>query len=146
MQVIQGPGSTGGNPYTSYRIARSFRVGNDGSFLPIVTITAVSVAYGVSFSFDLTAATFETDGGPPLTYERTGWVDEVCAQPHVQGFRTMRDSGPDDILYWFAVITVGTDDGQLTDEVQQRMDHLNDPGTFALIDACWNRLVAMGAV
>lgn len=145
MKVLQGPGDSGGIPYTLIGTVRGFRVNNDGTFIPIVTITAVSKTYGVQFSFDLTAATFETDGGPPLTYERTGWVDEVCSLPHVQGFRTEKDQGPDQVLYNYAHIVVGTDDGAITDEAVARMDHLNDASTFQAIDDTWARLVAMGA-
>lgn len=138
-----GTGTT--QNYTLIANQRTFRVNNDGTFTPVVNTTALSNQYGVQFTFTMLASTFDLDGGPPLTTLRTEWVDAVCAYDHVQGFRSEVDQGPDQILYNYGVITVGTDDGAITDEVRVRMDHLNDVATFAAIDASWNRLKAMGA-
>ena len=80
-----------------------------------------------------------------MTAERTAWVDQICGHAHVQGFHSETDQGPDQILYNYGVILVGTDDGAITDEVRVRMDHLNDQATFAAIDRAWQRLQAMGA-
>lgn len=140
-----GGGDAADTPFRLIGSNRTFRVNNDGTFTPIVNLTCQSVRYGVQFSFTLLASTFDTDGGPPLEAERTAWVDAICGHEHVQGFRSEVDQGPDQVLYNYGVITVGTDDGQITDEVRARMDRLNDVATFGAIDAAWARLVAAGA-
>lgn len=140
-----GGGDAADHPYRLIATQRTFRVNNDGTFTPVVNITAASVLYGVQFTFTILAKTFDTDGGPPLTAERTNWVDTICAHDHVQGFWSETDQGPDQILYNYGVITVGTDDGAITDQVRARMDQLNAPATFGLIDASWKRLQALGA-
>lgn len=141
-----GGGDASDHPYQLIGTTRTFRVNTDGTFTPVVNITAASRLYGVQFTFTLLASTFNTDGGPPLTAERTAWVDEICGYRHVQGFHSETDQGPDQVLYNFGVIEVGTDDGAITDETRVRMDHLNDQATFAAIDATWKRLVDLGAV
>jgi hypothetical protein len=133
------------HPYQLIGTVRTFRVNADGTFTPVVNITARSRTYGVQFTFTIRASTFEADGAPPLTALRTEWVDTVCAHDHVQGFHTEQDQGPDQVLYNYAVIEVGTDDGSITDEVRVRMDALNTPATFGAIDTAWRRLVALGA-
>jgi hypothetical protein len=133
------------HPFQLIGTVRTFRVNSDGTFTPVVNITARSRTYGVQFTFTIRASTFEADGAPPLTALRTEWVDTVCAHAHVQGFRTEQEQGPDQVMYNFAVIEVGTDDGSITDEVTVRMDALNTPDTFGKIDAAWQRLVALGA-
>jgi hypothetical protein len=133
------------HPFQLIGTVRTFRVNSDGTFTPVVNITARSRTYGVQFTFTIRASTFEADGAPPLTALRTEWVDTVCAHAHVQGFHTEQDQGPDQVLYNYAVIEVGTDDGSITDEVRVRMDALNTPATFGAIDTAWQRLVALGA-
>jgi hypothetical protein len=133
------------HPFELIGTVRTFRVNSDGTFTPVVNITARSRTYGVQFTFTIRASTFDADGAPALTALRTEWVDTVCAHDHVQGFHTEQDQGPDQILYNYAVIEVGTDDESITDEVRVRMDSLNTPATFAAIDASWRRLVALGA-
>jgi hypothetical protein len=140
-----GGSDTADHPYIPISSARTFRVNNDGTFTPVVNVTAASATYGVQFTFTILASTWDTDGGPPLTAERAGEVDEVCAHPHVVGFRTETDQGSDQVLYNYAVITVGTDDGAITDETRVRMDQLGGGATFAQIDATWKRLQAWGA-
>lgn len=138
-------GASGARPYTLVGgPVRTFRVNNDGTFTAVVNITATSNTYGVQFTFTLLASTYDTDGGPPLTEERTGWVDEVCGHAHVVGFRTEVDQGPDQVLYNYAIITVGPEGATAGDEVSVRMDHLGDSATFTLIDAAWQRQVALG--
>lgn len=136
--TAQTPYQLVGNP------VRTFRVNNDGTFTPVVNITAIALQYGVQFTFTLLASTYDTDGGPPLTAERAGWVDAVCGYPHVIGFRTETDQGPDQVLYNFAVISVGAEGESEGDEVRVRMDHLGDQATFAAIDAAWKRMQALG--
>jgi hypothetical protein len=133
------------HPYQLLGVVRTFRVNNDGTFTPIANITAASKTYGVQFTFTILAKTLDEDGAPAETGLRTEWVDTICAHDHVVGFRTEVDQGPDGVLYNYGVITVGTDDGAISDEVRVRMDQLNAPATFGLIDASWKRLVALGA-
>jgi hypothetical protein len=144
---VVGDGGAGGDehPYTLIGAVRTFRVNNDGTFTGVVNITAVSKTYGVQFTFTILAATFDADGAPSQTGLRTEWVDQIAAHDHVVGFRTEVDQGPDQILYNYGVITVGTPDAAITDEVRVRMDQLNTPAAFGAIDASWNRLVALGA-
>jgi hypothetical protein len=133
------------HPYIPVSAVRGFRVNNDGTFTQIVTVTAESSLYQVQFTFTILAATFDADGGPPLTAERTAWVDEICGHAHVQDFWSEVDQGPSQVLYNYGVITVGTDDGAITNQVRARMDQLNDPATFAAIDKAWKQLQALGA-
>lgn len=140
-----GGGDASDHPYRLIGTERTSRVNNDGTLTPVINVTAASVLYGVQFTFTMLLSTWINDGGPPLTAERTAWVDEICGHAHVQGFYSEADTGPDLILYNYGVIVVGTDDGAITDTVRARMDHLNDGATFAAINATWARLVAMGA-
>lgn len=140
-----GGGAATNNNYRLIGVVRGLRVNNDGTVTPIVTVTASSVTYGVQFTFTMTAQAWDTNGGPPQTTLRTEWVDAICAYDHVIGFRTEQDQGPDQILYNYGVITVGTADGAISDETRVRMDHLNDVSTFQAIDATWSRLAAAGA-
>lgn len=142
--VDQG-GDAADHPYTPIATQRTFRVNNDGTFTPVVNITAASTTYGVQFTFTLLASTFDDDGGPPLTAERTAWVDEICGHAHVQDFWSETDQGPSQLLYNYGVITVGTDDGAITTQVRVRMDLLNAESTFAAIDKAWKQLQALGA-
>lgn len=140
-----GGGDAADHPYRLIGTNRTSRANNDGTYTPVVNITLQSVLYGVQFTFTILASTFDGGGAPPLEAERTAWVDQICGHDHVQGFRSEQDTGPDLILYNFGVITVGTDDGAITDEVRARMDHLNDSSTFAAIEKSWQRLVEAGA-
>lgn len=124
---------------------RGFRVNADNSFTPIVTITAQSQKYLVTFTWSILAKTFDADGGPPAIALKTEEVNAICGHDHVQGFRTENDQDSSQVLYHYAVITVGTDDGAITDEVRWRMDQIGQPGVFAAIDADWARLEAIGA-
>ncbi len=147
MIPVQGEGSiTDVASYTGVGTVHTERVNNDGTLTPIVNITAVSDLYGVQFTFTITEATWQTDGGPPATALKTEQVNAVCQHDHVQGFYTEQDQGPDQIIYNYGVVTVGTTDGAYQGQVRVRMDHLNDPATFALIDKEWARQQALGAV
>src|SRR5207248_5143075 len=123
----------------------TFRVNPDGSTTPVINVTAQSKKYGVSYTWTMLASAWDTDGGPPLIALKTEQVNVICGHEHVQDFRTETDQGPSQQLFNFAVITVGTDDGAITDDVRARMDHIGDPSVFALIDADWVRITdAMG--
>ena len=145
LAPVGGGGESGGELHTLIGTVRTFRVNNDGTFTPVVNITALSKTYGVQFTFTILATTFDTDGAPAILTERTGQVNQICGHDHVQGFRTETDQGPDQVLYNYAVITVGTDDGSITDEVRARMDTLGDTGVYDAINASWSRLQAIGA-
>jgi hypothetical protein len=138
-------GPTGGG-YIPIASVRTFRVLGDNSTQPIQAVTAQSVQYGVQFSFFIDGKTWDTDGGPPFISNMTGYVDDVCGMDHVIGFRTEQDLGPDQLLYNYAVITVGTEDGLITDEARVRMDGLFTGAEVPAIAAAWARLQAIGAV
>ena len=140
-----GGGDAADHPYRLVgNPVRTFRVNNDGTTTAVVNITAQSVLYGVQFTFTITAQTYDNDGGPPIAAERTSWVDAICAYPHVIGFHSEVDQGPDQVLYNYGVIVVGADGETDGDEVRVRMDHLNDTSTYAAIDAAWKRMQALG--
>lgn len=130
--------------YTPVNTVHTDRVNNDGTLTPIVNITAVSDLYGVQFTFTILESVWQSNGGPEETANRTSWVNALCALPHVQGFYTEQDQGNDQILYNFAVITVGDSLTGVTDVARVRMDHLNSPGAFAAVDAAYQRVLAMG--
>lgn len=147
MEVLQGGGDTpGGSAYVLIGQARTFRVNTSANtFTPIVNVTAQSVAYGVQFTWTVPASTVDNDGLPSVATQKTGEVNQICATAHVQDLRTEQDQGPSQVLYNFAVITVGTDDQSITDEVRVRMDMINEPAAFQAIADSWARLVAAGA-
>ena len=144
-QPEAGPG-TADTAYSFVASHRTFRVQGSGDLLAVIDVTATSDLYDATFTFTLKAATWDADGGPPLIEQKTSEVNAVCAHPHVQGFRSEPRQNASKVLYNYAVVTVGTDDGQIEDDVDTfRMDQINTPAMFAAIDACWNRLVAAGA-
>jgi hypothetical protein len=149
MRTADG-GDLGGvdAPDEAYRLVgtnRTFRVNPDNTFTPVIFVTASSRLYGVSYTWTLLASTWDEDGGPPLIALKTSQVNALCGHDHVQDFRTEQDQGPSQELLNFAVITVGTDDGAVTDEARVRMDAIGLPSAFAACDAVWARLVKAGA-
>jgi hypothetical protein len=137
-----GPGTSQG--YTPISIFRTFRVLADNSTQPIQSVTVQSDLYGVAFTFFIDGKTWDTDGGPPFIHDMTGYVNDVCGQDHVVGFRTEQDLGTDGQLYNFAVITVGTEDSTLTDDARVRMDALRTGAEVPAIARAWARLQAAG--
>lgn len=119
------------------------RIEPDGSFTPIVVITAQSKTYGVTFTFTLLRSTVDTDSAPPFIQQKTSEVDAVCAHAHVQDFYTESDQGPGQRIFNYAVISVGTDDGAITLTTRRRMDQLGDAATFTAIDQTWNRVQSL---
>lgn len=141
-----GPGGDGGGPlYDLISSFRTFRVRPDNTTQPIQAVTAESKQYGVSFSFFIDGKTWDTDSGPPFINDMTGYVNDVCGQAHVVGFRTEQDLDPSQMLVNYAVITVGTEDGAITDEARVRMDQLRTGAYVPAIDAAWKRLQDAGA-
>jgi hypothetical protein len=143
LQPVSG-GDAASHPFRLVGAVSTTRSNNDGTFTPVVNITCQSTLYGVVFTFTILQSTFDTDGGPPIEAERTAWVDEICGHAHVVDFRSETDQGPSQVLYNYGVITVGNPEETATTEVRQRMDHLNDPSTFGMIDEAYKRLVAAG--
>ena len=149
LQPVDGGSGTGAGSsqdYTPIASVRTFRVLADNSTQPIQAVTAQSNMYGVTFSFFIDGKTWDTDGGPPFIHDMTGYVNDVCGMDHVIGFRTEQDLGPDQLLYNYAVITVGDSTGLITDEARVRMDQLRTGAEVPQIAAAWARLQAIGAV
>ena len=125
--------------------ARGFHVNSDQSFTPVVTVTAQSKLYLVVYTWNMKASTWDSDQRYAKIAEKTQQVNAICAHPHVQGFRTEQDQDASQVLYFYAVITVGTDDESVTDDVRWRMDSIFQSGVFNKIDATWDGLVKIGA-
>lgn len=150
MQTVDGGDATVGGltadeAYLPISTARTFRVNADQSTTPIVIVTAQSLKYGVQYTWTILAATFDADGAPPLIALKTSQVNQICGHPHVQDFRTESDQGPSQQLYNYAIITVGTEDGAITNDARVRMDQIGQPSAFAAIDAVWHGLTLIGA-
>lgn len=141
--VDAGGGAT--YPYHFVSAQHTQRVNNDGTFTPVVNITLQSVLYGVQFTYTILQTTWDNGGAPETEQTHTKWVDAVCAYPHVIGFHTEPDQGPDQIIYNWGVILVGPEGANTGIEVRQRMDHLGSGSTFAMIDRAWQQLEAAGA-
>jgi len=149
LEPVDGGGGGGGasaGEYIPISSVRTFRVLGDNSTQPIQAVTVASKLYGVQFSFFIDGRTWDTDGGPPFITDMTAYVNDVCGMDHVIGFRSEQDLGPDQLLYNYAVILVGTVDGLITDEARVRMDQLRTGAEVPAIAAAWARLVAIGAV
>lgn len=147
LQPVDGGTGTGtgtSQGYDPIASVRTFRVLPNNETQPIQAVTVRSQTYGVVFSFFIDGTTWDTDGGPPFIHDMTGYVNDVCGMDHVVGFRTEQDLGPDQLLYNYAVITVGTEDGLLTDEARVRMDLLRTGAEVPQIEAAWARLQAIG--
>lgn len=142
---VGGDGASIGGAYILISTDSTFRVNADQSTTAVVNVTAQSVVFGVQFTWTVLRTTWNSDGPAAFVPLKTAEVNTICAHPHVQDFRTEQDQGPSQVLYNYAVITVGTDDGSITDDVRVRMDHINDPATFGLIDSTWQRLADAGA-
>lgn len=139
-------GGSGSLDYILVGIERSFRVNpSNNTFTPVVNVTAQSIVYGVVYTWTLLAATWDADGGTAELQTKAAEVDVIMEQDHVVDFRTESQQGPSQVIYNYAIITVGTADKTITDEVTARMDTLTDPAVQQEIVATWNRLVAAGA-
>ena len=140
-----GGGDAADHPYRFINAEGTQRVDGNGNFTPVVNITIASTLYAVQFTFTILKSTWDGGGAPPLEAEHTNWVDTICAHPHVIGFHSETDQGPDQVIYNYGKILVGPDGATTGVEVTQRMDHLNDPSTFQMIDAAWQNFVGAGA-
>jgi hypothetical protein len=140
-EVIEpGGGGTTTIAYTLIAAVNTTRTTGDNSTQDVVFVTAMSKLYGVTFSWFVNPTSWNVDGGPPLIEEKTGQVNAIMQADHVLGFRTIQDQDLSRLLVNFGVITVGSQDGQVQDEVQVRMDQLGTPATFTAIANLWNTL------
>lgn len=142
---LPGVDDAGSEAYTLIGSARTFRVNPDQTTTPVVNVTAQSTVFGVQFTWTVLASVWDASGPAGVVPIKTGEVNLICGKPHVQDFRTEQDQGPSQVLYNYAVITVGTEDQAITDEVRVRMDKISPPPNAA-IDATWKRLQDAGAV
>lgn len=140
--------NSGGAAPTAYQLVgavATFRVNQNNTTTPIVEITARSVLYDVQFTWDVLKTTFDASGAKNLAELKTSQVNEVAAHDHVQALRSEKDQDRSGLLYNYLVITVGTPDLTITNDVTVRMDHIADTSTFDLIDKTWAQLVDSGA-
>lgn len=145
LQVPGGDSVGAPGRYFLRGTVNTFRTNQNNTTTALVELTCYSTLYGVTYTWAVTKATYLSNGGDVLASEKTAQVEQICAADHVQGFRTEKEEDASSLLYNYAVITVGTDDGDISDTVSVRMDQIGTPGAFALIDACWQRLVKTGA-
>lgn len=143
-EVIEpGGGSVETIAYTLIAAVIAPRITGDNTTADVVVVTAMSQLYGVTYTWFVDPKNWTTDGGPPLIQEKTGQVNAIMAHAHVIGFRTVQDQDASRLLVNYAVITVGTSDGQIQDEVSVRMDSIGTPAAFGAIDSTWDRLNAI---
>lgn len=145
--MLQAENSGGAEP-TEYQLigaVATFRVNQNNTTTPIVEITARSVLYDVQFTWDVLKTTFDASGAKNLAELKTSQVNEVAAHANVQALRSEKDQDRSGLLYNYLVITVGTPDLTITNDVTVRMDHVGDSSTFTLIDNTWKQLVDSGA-
>lgn len=131
--------------YQLVSVVNTFRVNANNTTTPLVEITARSVQYDVQFTWDILQSTFNGEGGPAAAALKTEQVNQICGHDHVYSFRTEQDQDASGVLYNYAVVQVGTDDGSITTDVRIRMDSIGLPSAFAALDAAWTKLVALGA-
>lgn len=146
MKVLDTGASVGTSEYQIVGQNSTFKVNPNNTTTAIEQITARSLLYDVTFTFNVTMATYLADGAPVLASEKTAYVNEICAHPHVIAARGEEDQGTDGNLYNYLVVTVGTDDATRSSDVRIRMDQIGTVGAYTLIDNAWNRLVALGPV
>lgn len=149
MRTVEGTEGGGGDvasleAYYFRGSQRRFRVNPDNTTTEVVDVTAESQMFGVQYTWTVLATDWDASGPAGVIPLKTGEVNQICAKPHVQDFWTETDQGASQVLYHYAVITVGTDDGAITDVVRVRMDHI-DPPPNAKLDAVWQRLADAGA-
>jgi hypothetical protein len=140
-----GGGTAGVGNYYLIGVVKLPRVNSDTTTETVVQVTAKSKTYLVTYAWFMTLAEFNSDGYVAATELKTSEVDTICAHPHVTGFRSEQDQDASELLINNAVITVGTDDGNIEETVRDRMDQIGLPAVFAAIDAAWARLVTLGA-
>jgi hypothetical protein len=133
-------GSTDTVAYDFIGAVSTFRVNPNNTTTPIEQVTLRSVAYDVVFTFNVTTQAWNASGLPGVGPLKTSQVNEIAGHEHVVSVRGEEDQAADGSLYNYLVVTVGTDDGERTQDVRIRMDHIGEPAAFAAIEKAW-RLV-----
>jgi hypothetical protein len=146
MRTADGGDTAATDAYQIVGQTSTFRVNANNTTTAIEQITARSVKYDVTFTFNVTAATYQADGAPPLVALKTSEVNQLAAHDHVIGVRGEEDQGADGNLYNYLVVTVGTDDGERSSDVRIRMDQIGLPSAFGQVDAAWSLLTSLGPV
>lgn len=145
MEVADGGGGVTPSHFTLVGVVPTFRVNQNNTTTAIVEITAYSVLYGVQFTWDVLQTTFTATGAKNLAAQKTSEVNAVAEIPHVQALRSEKEQDRSGLLYNYLVITVGTPDLAITQDVTSRMDQIDSEATAAKIDTAWKQLVALGA-
>ena len=140
MRTDEGGATVEDYAYNLITAQRTFRVNPDQTTTPIVNVTAQSQKYGVVYTWTMLAKAWDGDQGTANVMTKTSQVNTVCSQDHVQDFRTEVDQGPSQQLFNYAVITVGTDDGAITNDFRVRMDHIGDSSVLTTIQAVWDQI------
>jgi hypothetical protein len=143
---VGGSQSAASEAYTLVAAAPTSRVTSDNTVQDVVQVTARSDLYDVTFTWFVEPVNWNGEARTAIIGPKTAEVNEVCGHPHVIAFRTQQDQDASRLLVNYAIISVGTDDGAIQDDVKVRMDRLNAGATFGAIDAMWTQLVAAGAV
>lgn len=138
--VDEGDIASVSDAYDFVGAVSTFRVNPNNTTTPIEQVTLRSQAYDVTFTFNVTAAAWTASGLPGVGPLKTSQVNQIAGHEHVVGVRGEEDQGTDGALYNYLVVTVGTPDGERTQDVRIRMDKIGEPAAFAAIDRAW-RLV-----
>jgi hypothetical protein len=146
MEVADEGGTAADDAYQVVGQNSTYRVNNNNTTTPIEQITARSVKYDVTFTFNVTQSAYLGAGAANLARLKTSQVNALAAEDHVIGVRGEEDQGSDGNLYNYLVVTVGTPDGERQSDVRIRMDHLGEPSAFAQISRAWDLLVSLGPV
>jgi|SRR5215831_3044692 len=123
----------------------TFRVNANNTTTDLVQLTARSILYDVQFTWSILKTTFQGEGGPAAAALKTEQVNEIAGADHVYAVRSEQDQDKSGVLYFYLVVTVGTDDGSITTDVPIRMDNIGLPSAFAAIADAWKKLQALGA-
>ena len=145
MRTADGGDLASPDAYQIVGQTSTFRVNANNTTTAIEQITARSLKYDVTFTFNVTAATYAADGAPPLVALKTSEVNALAGHDHVVAVRGEEDQGADGNLYNYLVVTVGTDDGERTSDVRIRMDAIGLPSAFGAVDAAWTLMQNLGA-
>lgn len=135
-----GGNSPAATAYTLVAAAPTSRVAGDNTVQEVISVTATSKKFGVTYTWFVNPTVWTAEGGPPLIALKTSQVNALMQADHVIGFRTVQDQDKSRLLVNYAVISVGTDDGSIYDEVRVRMDAIGTPAAFKAIADTWAKL------
>lgn len=145
LEAVDG-GNAAPDEYQVIDSNSTFRVNPNNTTTAIEQITARSVKYDVTFTFNVLRQTFLSDGAPALAQLKTSQVNALAALAHVVGVRGDQDQGRDGNLYNYLVVTVGYPAGGPSTEVWIRMDAIGTTGAFAQVDQAWQQVQQLGPV